>query len=216
MTDETVAQNPDTSHEGDSSGGEGSTSPSETFTKAQLDKAVSDALAKAGRTNKDFELREARIKEMESRISDFERRQAEAEEEKYRNDPDGLAKLRKERELRERERRLNEQESLTKAEKEELAQLRQERAVSKIAKEKGVDADQLLTKSADLGLTDAERISKLADTLAALPKDTTPPPETPKTPPLKVDSNRGSGGNGNLDDLSPDEKIRMGLNKRKK
>jgi Skp family chaperone for outer membrane proteins len=208
MTDETEAQNRGTSQQGDSSGGEGSTSPAESFTKAQLDKAVSDALARAGRSNKDLEAREAKISDGLKAIEEHNRRQAEAEEEKFRNDPDGLAKLRKDRELKERERRLNDQESLTKAEKEELAQLRQERAVSKIAKEKGVDADLLMTKSADLGLTDAERISKLADTLAALPKEPTPPAEAPKTPTLHVDSGRSNGGGKDFSKMSGEEKIR--------
>ena len=217
MSDETVAKNQDTSLNGDTSGGEGSTSTA-TFTKAQVEeaakKAASDALAKAGRDAKALAEREARLKEQETKYQDWQRRQQEAEEEQYRNDPDTLKLLKEKRAIKaereevERLRKENEAEKaahaerLTKAEETE-----RELTVWRTATEKGVNAETLKAKVTKLGLKTPEQITELADTMA--------PSNSEAKQTFHFDSNKGSGGN-NLSGLSPSQKIAKGLEKLKK
>ncbi len=217
MTDETVAQNRDTSQKGDTSGGEGSTS-TETITKAQMDEAVrkaaSDALAKAGRDAKALAEREAKLKEQEAKYQEWERRQQEAEEEKYSKDPDGLRLLKEkraikaEREELERLRKEHESEKATYAERLAKAEeMELELTVWRTATEKGVDAEKLKAKAVKFGLKTPEQITELAETMA--------PTTATQKPPLHFDSGKGAGGNY-LSGLSPDDKIATGLGKIKR
>jgi hypothetical protein len=211
MTDETAAQNRDASQDGDTSGGEGSTS-TETITQAQMDEAVrkatSDALAKAGRDAKTLAEREARLKEQEAKYQDWERKQQESEDEKYREDPDGLRLLKERRALKaereeiERLRKEHESEKaahaelLTKAEETEL-----ELTVWRTATEKGVDAEKLKEKAVKFGLKTPEQITELAETMAYATAQ--------QKPPLHFDSGKGTGGGTPIASLSPKERVKV-------
>jgi glutaredoxin len=195
-----------------------STSKEPTFTKADLDKAKSDALAAAGRTAKDFERREAEIKEKAARYEKWEREQAEKEEEAVRNDPKGLSELQKKREREKEAQKIKEEREALEREKvehaEELAaakEAHQEIAIWTVATDLNVDPTVLKERCAKYKLTTKEDIEDYAkEHAASLIKQ-----EKQETPKVHVNS-RETGGSTDIDSLSPDEKIKLGLQKRKK
>ncbi len=212
--DETKSQAQDASQNEDTSNAaKGSTST--TFTQSDIDKAMakarSDALAEAGRKYKDYETKQKIIEE-------YERRRDEEEAEKYREKPDELKRI---RDIRQKEKELNE----TKA---RLAALEAERAerektdseekmtytVFNIAEKNGWPADVLKERCLKYGITDPVKIEDYA-------KEHNPPEakaeygkkrESPKVHVIASET----GGKTNLDSLSPDEKIREGLKRLKK
>jgi hypothetical protein len=214
MQDETEGKAQDTSAR-DSSGAGGSTSP-ETFTKAQLDeatrKAASDALAKAGRDAKSLIEKEKAIQEREARIAEAEARAQEAENEKYRDKPDELAKLQEKRRQKQERDEFARQKAELEKEKAEHAEeltkaqeLKLELSVYKIAGQKNVDAGDLKDLCDALKPKDEAGILLIAEKMA----------KSGKGDSLRVDSNRGSGGDG-ASNLTPRELIAKGLKKQKK
>jgi len=173
MPDETKEKQ-DTSVKDSSAKAEGSTSSEPTFTKADLDKAKSDALAAAGRTAKDLERREAEIKEKAARYEKWERAQAEKEEEVARQTPDGLTKLQKDRERQKESQKLKEDREVLerdKAEHEaeltEAKEAKQEVTIWKVASELKVDPVILKERCTKYKLTTIEDITDYAKEHAA-------------------------------------------------
>ena len=178
--DETNVNAQDSSQNGDSSGGDGgSTSPeTPTITKAEMDKAIekarSDALAKAGRDAKALEAREKQIAEREKAHEEWQRRQEEAEEEAARGDAGKLADLQRKRKERDERKKLEDDRAAFEKEKSEHAEkltraeeLEQEISVWKAAQKHGLDAEALKEKCAKFGFKTEQQISDFAAELAA-------------------------------------------------
>lgn len=200
-------QDPQDSHLEDKAPGEGEgTSPGgepETFTKAQLDEAVGKAIQKAridtGREAKakhDEALNKA-LKDKDDEISELTRRIDEIDDEKYRDDPDGKRAREKEKALRDKEKAIAAREKMVEAEKEanadklkRLNELETENVIIRAAVANHLDINTLTAKCKKLGLATEEQIQEMAETLAS-----TRPPQTPT---LDADSNRSSGGDGQV------------------
>jgi uncharacterized protein YjcR len=207
MTDETKGNGQDTSRKGDSSGGSKGSTSKAAFTEEQVQKAVNDALAKAGRTAKGFEAREQAIRDAEARIEEANRQREEAEVESLKDDPEGLKALKAKQSIQKAQADLKkekadfEKEKLANAERLSRAdELELEVNVWKAANAKGVDAEVLKEKCIRYKITSEEDISDLADTLAESKK--------PSTAELHEDSSKGSGGGGKLT-VDEAEKISM-------
>lgn len=220
--DETKGKTQDTSpKEGDSSGGAGGSTSPKTFTEAQVQKAVNDALAKAGRDAKSFEAREKTIKEAQAKADEWQRQQDEAEAEKHRDNPDGLKALRTKQELKKAQDALKKAqddfeaekashaEKLTRAEETEL-----ELSVWKAAQAKGIDAGKLKEKCLKFGLKTEEQITDMAETMSD-------GKTSAEEPPLHTDSGKGKGGSKDFSTVSfepnapsSQEMISKGLNKK--
>lgn len=175
----------------------------ETFTRKDLEKATSDALASAGRTAKSFEKREEAITKAEEKVAREKQEKYEAEKEAAKNDPDLLSAIERNRkaserkaELDERERKLNamQEEVAGKLDKATKAEIK-ERA-EEVATKHNVDAKSLVE------FTDGstEKMEELAKTLSKKGDEKT----------LKPDSGRTLGGE-NWRELSSDEKLRRAL-----
>lgn len=202
----------DTSQSGDSSGGGQGTSGKEpeTFTSEQVadakTKAVSDALAAAGRTAKSLEKREEAATKAEERIVAEREEKRQAEIEAARNDPDALTALQKRHRDADRKAELDKRERELETEKEkhqvtvqsDLEQIRifnRTKIAAEVAVDKGVSVDSLLK------LTQEDTREAMEATAKILSEKKTP---------LKPDSGRTIGGKS-VDELSPDEKIQTGL-----
>lgn len=176
MTDETNVNAQDSSQNGDTSGNDGgSTSQkTQTFTKSDVEKAVSDALAKAGRTAKDIEKREAEINKRLAAFDDWQKRQEEAEEEAVRGDAGKMADLQAKRKSREEARRIAEEKAALEREKAEHAekltraeQLEQKISVLEAAQKHGLDATVLKEKCEKFGFKTEQQINDFAAELAS-------------------------------------------------
>lgn len=161
----------------------------ETFTKSQRDKAISDALAAAGRTAKSLEKREETIKKAEKEAAQKDRERREAELEAARDDPDKLTAIeqrhkREERaaELSRREAELEAREERVKGVEEVAKKAEIREAAMKIALKHGVSLESLIN------FTDGstEKMEELAKLL----------PKSGEEKPLKVDSGKTIGGEG--------------------
>jgi len=170
----------------------GSTSPAEaTYTKGQLEKHTSDALAEQGRTHK---TETDTLRKERDRLSDVkddrEALQKQIDEMKS-TDPEVYSLAKKERELRERET------ELTKGIREHSGRIKKaegfERDVSIqgiIEEYEGADFNKLKVLCETFGNPSEEQIRKAADTLWG--KKFVPPAS--ETPPVKPYSGMTSGG----------------------
>ncbi len=201
----------DASQIGDTSGGDKGTSEKtpETFTREDIDKvsqkAVSDALSKAGRTATAFEKREVAVKTSEERVAQERKDRDQAELDAARGDHEALSAIEQRHKYRET--------------KSELAKVKQE-----------LEGEREKTKEASAQAGEIDRTVKAAEIaakhdvdLGTLIKFTDGSPEAmeelakalPKKggakTPIKLDSGRTIGGE-DWHALSPDEKIRRGTN----
>jgi DNA repair exonuclease SbcCD ATPase subunit len=210
-TDETKETTQDTSPEKETpSGGKpGTTSEPEakTYTEEEKQKAISDALAKAGREAKALADKEAAlnarqeaIDAKQAEIDEAERRKEAAEFEAAKGDPELLrayqdkqaskkeladilkqkADLKKEREVLDRDKADHE------AEINEAKEAQHEILVWQVASDKGIDPVRLKNLSVKFKIEGKEQLEELADEIAS------GKPETPN--PLKVDSGVTTGG----------------------
>lgn len=209
----------------DTSAGQKGTSETETPTltetqaKDRETKAVSDALATAGRTAKKLEGREAGIKKQEEA---FTARQAEldavqqrldrAELDAIKGDPDLEAQYRRKQDLLSKERALTEDKRKLEAEKlghkarlDAADATEKEIAIWEIAQKYSVDAQKLK----DLNLSTPEQIEAVAKTLSEQK------PKEPKTP-LKPDSGTTIGGGEDLSGMSSRQAFGSYLSDKKK
>jgi hypothetical protein len=212
-----------------SDGKGGSTSSHQTpktYTETEYQKAVSDALARAGRDAKSIETREARLKDIETREAALKAREdeakkkaEEAELEAVKDDPEKLSAF----QLRKKAR---EEMEAAKAEREKVAQ---ERA----ALQEDMTFAQKVKRSTLMGEIagefkdgDPEDLEKLCDSLgigsepdrirtAAGIKWTKLEGSEKKDDDFKPDSGVTKGGAENLDDKSPRELARMGYARKK-
>ena len=152
MLDETKRAEQDTGQEAGaaSAGGTGTTSQTKTYSEDEKQKAISDALAAAGRDAKALEQREASLKEQ---VAAIEARQAEiakqeeaieaAEREAAKYDPDRL----KDFQARQAEKQAR---RTVEAEKAQLAKERAELAKAKAEQEVEVEAARKITRELKL------------------------------------------------------------------
>jgi len=198
----------------DSSKGEQGTSEQtpETFTKAQVDKIKSDALAEVGRTAKALEEREKAIKSQTDEIAQWKKEQEAAQEEAARDDPVALKQLRQKQKLDAQEADFNKLKAdhekwwgERQAEVEEVKTTKFEIAVFNIAQKNGADASTLKDAAVEFNLTTEEQIESLAKRLA----------KGEPTKSMKLDSGKTTGGGKDLSSLSGRELIEKGLEKKK-
>jgi len=196
---------------------EGTSQDTRTYTEQDVQKMVSDRLAAAGREAKALETRKAELERKEQEIAQWRARKEEEELEAARGDPDKLnsyqekKRLRDEREELTKQRREWEQEKLShEVEIEEARATKREIDIFDIAQEyEGGDAVKLKKLCDTFKATSKEQIREAAENLwEKKGKQTTQQK-------VKHDSGMTIGGTG-YSDLSPDEKIRVGLEKSKR
>lgn len=195
---------------GQSSGSqEGSTSEQtpKTFTKEGHEKILSDKLTIAGRDAKALETREASLKAKEEAVAQsvakIEQWQTERDEELKSTNPDQYD-IAVEKRKTANERAKLDADIVTHAERLKAAdETEREITIWRIAEKIGVDAEKLKANSTEFNLQDEDQIEKMAQTMAGAKGGETP---------LLPDSGVTIGGVG-WKDLSPDDKIRQGLNK---
>ena len=183
------------SPQGDSASQEakGTTSDSPTYTKKQVDKMVSDALAKAGRDAKSLELKEKSLKEREDEINEWRKKQEQTELEAIRDNPQALDLYQKGKAIEQAKADLlRERAELAKQKQEfdediKLAkETRREIAIWEIASKYSVDPMTLK----ELGLESMEQVEAVAKAFA---------PERPPEPSLKPDSGMTAGGGDSVE-----------------
>jgi hypothetical protein len=192
---------------------QGTSEETETFTKEQVEKMVSDRLAQAGREAKSLETRQADLDKREAQIKETMAQIQKAEEERELRELEGLtedpkvkqdlasykkklaeqkrALIQMEADLKTKEAQFNEK--FEKATKTEL-----ELTISAVAKEQNVDLEVLKEKINKLGLKDKDSIVEIASVMQK------------KTPTPAPDSGKTLGGT-NISGLSPEAKIRYGM-----
>ncbi len=194
------------------------TAETPTFTKAMLDKAVSDALSKAGRSAKSLGEMEQKLNsgmaELVAQRATWQKEREEAEEAAIADDMPALTALRERRrkkaeeetktaELTDREAKLAQRE----AELAEIVErdriLTRTQLAAEVAVEKGVSIDAILKLAKE---DTREAYEVVAEVL----------PKTKEPPVLVSDSGRNNRGGIDLDNMSPKEKIEMGLEKLRK
>jgi hypothetical protein len=181
-----------------------------TFTESDIKKAVSDALAKAGREAKALETAKADIAKREADIRKAEQDRELAELEAVKDKPDELSILQRKQKLAadirahnaEVERQRQEWD-MHQAELTELKAAKYELSINGVADKNGVSADLLKAKAIELGITDPAGIEKLA---AIMPKKVAVP---------NVDSGKTMGGGVDTSNMSPRELITRGLKNNK-
>ncbi len=170
-----------------SEGQKASTSTPQTFTeeqvKAREQKAISDALAKAGREAKAIETAKADITAREAKVKQWEKEREDAELDRVSNEaPEdqrettkGQLKAYKDR-LRAERQEIDKREAALKAKESEWEGLINETKATKfevavftLAEKYGVSADVLKDKAAKLNITDMEAVEELA---SVMPKKT--------------------------------------------
>ncbi len=212
MQDETETGTQDTPQPGagQSSGDGTGTTPAElpkTFTESEVQKAVNDALAKAGREAKALELRKVELEKEKTEHTAWleERKKAEkerdeAEAERLKDKPEELSIYQRQKRLREAEAALVESkqafeaERLTHAERiKAVEETERETTVFEIATELNGDPVILKATAGELNLTSNDQIKALAKRLW--------PPAKKEAPPgtkNKPDSGETGGGGGKL------------------
>ena len=189
---------------------QGTPTTPQTFTQEQVQKQVSDALARAGRVAKDLETRTADITAREARILKAEQERELAELEAVKDKPDELPIVQRRQKLAadirthnaEVERR-NLEWATREAEINEAKATRFEVTVITLAEKHGVSAEVLKAKAFELAITSAEGIAKLAEIL-------------PKKSILPVPDSGKSVGGEDTSKLSPEEKFRRGVEREKR
>ena len=187
-----------------------STEPIKTYTEAEvaarhgkLDKMIAQLTKERDALKQDSET-------MKQTVAELQRRIDESEEEEAKSTPDSLRNYQKGKQLRDLEARLKEQqrqielkEQLNADKLQKADELEAENLIISKALEHHVDIGELKTKIQKFNLTTEEQIAEMASTLAE------------KKLPPKGDSGLSVGGTA-LDNLSPREKIEMGIDKLKK
>lgn len=157
-----------------SSGDNGGTSKesAETLTKDQVDKLVSDALAKAGRTAKDFEKKEAAIKTEKEAIAKWQADREKEELDSVKDDPEALTLLQRKKAVKEAEAKLaTEREALDKEKAEHAEKLtaaeetERELLIWELAGDK-IDPDKLKGICDKLKAKTKEEIQAIVDIIA--------------------------------------------------
>jgi DNA repair exonuclease SbcCD ATPase subunit len=188
----------------------------QTFTKEQVEKLKSDALAAAGREAKTLEARRAELDKREAEINatldkihKLEEERELAELEGLTQDPkvkqtlteykNKLAERTKELAKKEAELKARESEFSSRFEKATKAEL--ENTINTIAKEKNVDIEVLRDKVAKLNITDVTSISEIASIM----------PKIKDVP--KPDSGKNTGAGVDISKMSSRELITEGLKK---
>jgi len=211
---------------------EGSTSQPETYTREQIQKFVSDALAEQGRKHKsEFEpvakerdTYKSQLQAKENELAGLSDERGELQkriDELSSNDPEVFNLVKKDRELRERERQLKtgvqelEAEKQSHAERIKLADdtLREISIFEIASKYDGGNPVKLKDLCDTFGAKSEEQIIKVAENLWAKKLET---PTTEETQPIKPYSGVTSGGGIDINALSPDEKIKYALEHSKK
>lgn len=189
---------PDTSGEPQGTSQQQTETISKTEHEKEKAKAVSDALAKAGRTAQSFEAREQAIREQEERMNQWQKERDEAEITAAKGDQSAISEIRRKQQIREqqqdiaRQKRELEDREAQIAEKEKLsAETSTAVNVWIAAQEYKVDPDTLKEKVDRYKLTDKEAIADLAKTMAGSAQQQ---PGGDTQNPLHVDSASGSGG----------------------
>jgi len=201
----------------------------ETLTRVEYQKLLSDERAKAGRELKVAKTEAERYKttqtQLESelnttkeRMGEIQRRIDEADEEEARGSPESLKLYQRQKQLRDMEARLkDEQRQLERERTEHAAELvmakeaRAEMSIISAAVEYHVDIGKLKEKCQLFNLTTEEQISELAETLAG---QVAVEGDNGKKKIPRGDSGRTIGGIG-LGSLSPKERLAE-INKRLK
>ncbi len=217
-----------------SDGKDGSTSQQTpgTFTKEQVRKLVSDALTEQGRKHKaevepivkERDTLKAQIQSKDDDLKDIatERENLQTQlDELASGDPEKFNILKKDKELRERERELKtgkqalEAEKATHGEQVKLAtDTLREISIWEITGEyEAGDPVKLKDLCDTLGTTSEEQIRKAADILWTKKQTES---ETPEIPPVIPYSGKTDGGADDTSKLSPREKIDLGIEKLKK
>jgi len=155
----------------------------ETLTRAEVEKLISDERAKAGRELKAARAEAESYKTAHSKLeneltqtreqmSEIQRRIDEAEEEEAKGSPDSMRLYQRQKQLRDSEAKLKDQQrQLEKERQEHIAELsaakeaKAEMAIVSAAVEHHVDIGKLKEKVQKLGLTTEEQISEMAETL---------------------------------------------------
>jgi membrane protein involved in colicin uptake len=211
MADETNNIQGDGGNSQTSTGGAGTTlQEPTTFTQEQVEKQVSDALAAAGRTAEALRQHEASLAQKEADLAEKERQAALAEEEAVKNDPAKLNVLRERRALKEQQAAIAKQKAeiekerkTVEADRAAIAKQKQERRAEELSAEHGVAKEILMM------FGDVESMEKVA---AALPKAGQPAGnQQAQNAGFKPFSGRTGGQGVNFDKMTPEEKIRYGL-----
>ncbi len=162
-------------------GSEKAGTPKDTFTKAELDKAVRDGrTAVLADVNRAKKLAEDALTRVNQRLIELE----EAEEEAHRDDPESLAAIKARRQQRAKEADLAQKDTELEEAKARLKTLETEKAVTEVATQLGVNPSAL-AKLAKFTDGSKEAIEEIA---AELPK------ETPGMGTRRPDSNNSRGG----------------------
>ena len=189
----------------------GSTSATATYTEEQVQKRVSDALAKAGRESKAIETARADLAAREAQIKQFEQEREDAELDGVDATPAEKQTLKayKDR-LRAAQKAFNEQVEVHNKEKalwegqiNQAKETQFETTLNQIAAKHNVSAEALKAKAVKMNLKDEGAIEEIAE---IMPK---------KVIAVTPDSGKGVGGADNLSKLSPRELISLGLKKNK-
>jgi len=196
---ETKKTKQDISQDETSSAGEiGITSEpkAKTYTESEIQKAVSDALAKAGRDAKSLEAKAAQLKAdqeaieaQKSQIAEIQRQIDEAELEAARGDPvrlreiqakksvkTQLAEIEKQKaELRKQQAEIDRSKAEHESEVRAVRETNKEITIWQIATAKGVDPMRLKTLSEKFNIEEKEKLEELAGEIASgKPQDESP------------------------------------------
>lgn len=185
------------------SAGEGGTTSQDkpqTYNQEQVNKAVSDALAKAGRTDKVFSKREAGLKAREDAIAEKERQREAAELEEAKKDPDKLAEYQARKSIADERAELERSKAEHEAEIIAAREAQKEITIWQVASAKNVDPERLKELSEELGLEGKERLERLADEMTAKTGTT-----------IEPDSGITTGAKKDLKSLTADEKLNRGF-----
>jgi len=182
-------------------GSEGTTPKVEpqTYTQDQLSAAVQNALIKAGRDAKSFELKGQSLTEREAKVKAWEEQQERAQLEAIKNNPEALD-LHKQRKTLREERATLEKEKLEHAEEIRIArETKREIAIWEIAQKHNADP----VKLKELNVEDMGQLEKIAEALGK--------PQEPKEPSQHIDSGLTTGAKKSLSSLTADEKLAKGF-----
>jgi len=192
-------------------GGSPSNESEKTYTEAEVAQRHSKLDKTIATLTKERDLLKQSSDEMKQQLEELQRRIDEQEEEQAKSNPDSLKIYQKQKELREMEARLKEQQRQLELEREQNAEklrladeLHAENMVISKALEYHVDIGELKEKAKKFNLSTEEQISELAATLAGASKKPIP----------KGDSGRGVGGT-DLDNMSASELLRYAVSQRK-
>jgi len=208
MPDETKETQKDSLPQGKAPVGSEGTTPKvepQTYTQDQLSAAVQNALIKAGRDAKSFELKGQSLTERETKLKAWEEQQEHAQLEAIKNNPEALD-LHKQKKTLKEERAALEKEKLEHAEEIRIArETKREIEIWEVAQAKGVDPVKLKTLSTKFNIEGKERLEELAGEVIS------GKPQEPKEPSQHIDSGMTTGAKKSLSSLTADEKLQKGF-----